>query len=132
MIMPRRAVAVLRVVALSLVLAWSMPASAETVRYAGTVRAFDGSSLVLEDVGPGQEGRHEAPITPRTIAVTPDTALFVTIRAEDARSGFPGDYRETRADISELKVGAFVSVQCQLEGPRCRALKLTIVRTARS
>jgi hypothetical protein len=72
----------------------------------------------------------EAPITPRTIEVTPRTALFAVIRAEDARSGFAGDYRETRAVLADLTAGAFVSVQCQPEGQRCRAVKLTIVRTA--
>jgi hypothetical protein len=130
--MLRRTATVLLVTALSLVLAWPRPARGQTVKYAGTVRAFDGSSLILDDVGPGQETRTEAPITPRTIAVTPDTAVFVTIRAEDAKSGFAGDYRETRADLSDLKAGAFVTVQCHPEGPRCRAVKLIIVRTARS
>jgi hypothetical protein len=117
-------------------LAW-LPAPAAgageyTVRYAGTVRAFDGRWLVLEDVGPAQDQGAEAAITPRTIQVTPRTALFVAIRAEDAGSGFAGDYRETRAAVADLAVGAFVSVQCQPEGPRCRALKLVIVRTAQS
>lgn len=120
------------VTAFSLLLALAMPALAQTVRYAGTVRTFDGSSLVLDDVGPGQQNHVEAPIIPRTIAVTPQTAVFVTIRAEDANSGFPGDYRETRGALADLEVGAFVSVQCHPEGQRCRALKLTIVRTARS
>ena len=130
--MARPAAIVRLVTAFSLLLALAMPAHAQTMRYAGTVRAFDGSSLVLDDVGPGQQNHPEAPITPRTIAVTPHTAVFVTIRAEDANSGFPGDYRETRADPADLKVGAFVSVQCHPEGQRCRALKLIIVRTARS
>jgi hypothetical protein len=108
------------------------PARAQMLRYAGIVRAFDGTALVLDDVGPGQDKRLEVSITSRTIVVTPRTALFVAIRAEDAQSGFAGDYRETRAEIADLEVGAFVAVQCQPEGPRCRALKLTIVRTARS
>lgn len=107
-------------------------AGALTVRYAGIVRAFDGHSLVIEDVGPRPDHRGEAPITPRTIEVTPGTALFVAIRAEDANSGFAGDYRERRADSGDLAVGAFVSVECRPDGPHCRALKLVIVRTAPS
>ena len=118
--------------ALASLLALAVPARAQTMRYAGIVRSFDGTVLVLDDVGPGQDKRLEVSITSRTIAVTPRTALFVAIRAEDAQSGFPGDFRETRAEIADLEVGAFVTVQCQPEGPRCRALKLTIVRTARS
>jgi hypothetical protein len=130
--MARHAAVVLLMTALASLLALAIPARAQTVRYAGIVRAFDGRSLVLDDVGPGQDKRAEASITSRTISVTPNTALFVAIRAEDAQSGFPGDYRETRASIADLEVGAFVTVQCQPAGQRCRAMKLTIVRTARS
>jgi hypothetical protein len=118
--------------ALVSLLVLASPARGQAVRYAGIVRAFDGKMLELDDVGRGQEGSREFSITTRTIAVTPRTALYVAIRAEDAQSGFPGDYRETRAEIADLEVGAFVAVQCQPEGQHCRALKLTIVRTARS
>ena len=118
--------------ALAALLALAAPARAEAMRYAGIVQSFDGTVLVLDDVGPGQEQRLEVSVTARTIIVTPRTALFLAIRAEDAQSGFPGDFRETRAEIADLQVGAFVTVRCQPEGPRCRALKLTIVRTARS
>jgi hypothetical protein len=128
--MARSAATVFLVTGFASLLAVTAAAGAQTVRYAGTVRTFDGSSLVLNGVGPGQENRVEAPITPRTIEVTPRTALFAVIRAEDARSGFAGDYRETRAVLADLTAGAFVSVQCQPEGQRCRAVKLTIVRTA--
>ena len=130
--MARHAAAVLLMTALASLLALAIPARAQTMRYAGIVRAFDGRSLVLDDVGPGQDERAEASITSRTISVTPHTALFVAIRAEDAQSGFPGDYRETRAEIADLEVGAFVTVQCQPAGHHCRAMRLTIVRTARS
>jgi hypothetical protein len=130
--MAKRAVMVHLMAALAWLLVLVAPARAQTMRYAGIVRAFDGKSLVLDDVGPGQDKGLEVSITSRTIAVTPRTALFVAIRAEDAQSGFPGDYRETRAQVADLEVGAFVTVQCQPEGPHCRALRLTIVRTARS
>jgi hypothetical protein len=130
--MARYVAAVHLMAALASLLVLVAPASAQTLRYAGIVRAFDGKSLVLDDVGPGQDKGLEVSITSRTIAVTPRTALFVAIRAEDARSGFPGDYRETRAEVADLEVGAFVTVQCQPEGQHCRALKLTIVRTAKS
>jgi hypothetical protein len=117
---------------LASLLALAAPARAQAVRYAGIVRAFDGKMLVLDDVGRGQDGSPEVSITTRTIAITPRTALYAVIRAEDAQSGFPGDFRESRAEIADLEVGAFVAVQCQPEGQHCRALKLTIVRTARS
>jgi hypothetical protein len=118
--------------ALAPLLAVSAPAQAQGMRYAGIVRSFDGTVLVLDDVGPGQAKGVKVSITARTIVVTPSTAVFVAIRAEDAQSGFPGDFQETRAEIADLEVGAFVTVHCQLEGARCRAVKLTIVRTARS
>jgi len=117
---------------LAVLLALAAPARAQAVRYAGIVRSFDGALLVLDDVGPAHDKGLEASITARTIAVTPDTAIFVAIRAQDAQSGFPGDFQETRAAIADLEAGAFVTVHCQPEGARCRALKLTIVRTARS
>jgi hypothetical protein len=128
----RHAATALVLIALASLLAAAAPARAQAMRYAGIVRSFDGTSLVLDDVGPGQDKGLEVSITSRTIAVTPQTALFAAIRAEDAQSGFPGDFRETRAEIADLEAGAFVTVLCQPEGPRCRALKVTIVRTARS
>jgi hypothetical protein len=130
--MTRCAAAVLLVTALVSLLAPAAAAPAQIVRYAGIVRSFDGTTLVLDDVGRGQDGSLEVAITSRAIAVTPRTELYVAIRAEDAQSGFPGDYRETRGDIADLDVGAFVAVRCQPEGQHCRALRLTIVRTARS
>ena len=122
----------LALTALTSLLAMPSPAHAQGMRYAGTVRSFDGTVLVLDDVGPRRDKHLEVPVTARTIVVTPRTEVFEAIRAEDAQSGFPGDFRETPADIGGLEAGAFVSVSCHPEGTRCRAMKLTIVRTARS
>ena len=118
--------------ALASLLALAVPAQAQRMRYAGIVRSFDGTALVLDDVGPGQAKGLKVSITARTIVVTPHTALFVAIRAEDAQSGFPGDFQETRAEIADLEVGGFRDRAVPAGGARCRAVKLTIVRTARS
>lgn len=130
--MVRRVATVLVLTGLASLLVPAAPARAQGVRYAGIVRSFDGTLLVLDDVGPSHDNGLEGSITARTIVVTPRTALFVAIRAEDAQSGFPGDFRETRAEVADLEEGAFVTVRCQPEGPRCRALTVTIVRTAKS
>lgn len=104
-------------------------ASAATVKYAGTVRALDSAqgSLVLEDVGPWL-GQAETQITPRTIALSSSTEYFVADRAKDAPTGFPDDYTETKAQRSEVRAGAFVTVECQHESGPCTATKLTVVR----
>ena len=93
------------------------------------VRTIDSTrgSLVLEYVGPWV-AKTESPITPRTVIVSPATEYFVADRATDGATGYPGDYVETKAQFSDVKVGAFVSVECQRDGGRCTALKLVVVR----
>jgi hypothetical protein len=103
-------------------------AGAGPIRYAGTVRTVDPTrgSLVVEDVGPA--GETDTPITPRTIVLSPSTEYFLTARAERGDSGYRNDYATVRAERSEIKAGAFVSVECQQEGDRCTASKLVVVR----
>lgn len=104
-------------------------AGADTTKYAGTVRTIDSArgSLVLDDVGPWV-GTAESPITPRTITVSPSTEYFVADRAKDGPTGYAGDYAERKAQLSDVKAGAFVSVECQRDGWRCTAQKLVVVR----
>jgi hypothetical protein len=104
-------------------------AGAGPIRYAGTVRTVDltRGSLVVEDVGPSA-GETDTPITPRTIVLSPSTEYFVAARAERGDSGYRNDYATVRANRSEIKAGAFVSVECQQEGDRCTASKLVVVR----
>jgi len=110
-------------------LALAGSASAATAKYAGTVRAIDSAkaSLVLEDVGPWV-GQAESPITPRTVVLSSSTEYFVADRVKDAPAGFSDDYRETRVQLSEVKAGAFVTVECERESAQCTAVKLTVVR----
>ncbi len=104
-------------------------AAAGPIKYAGTVRTVDTmrGSLVVEDVGPWV-GKTETPITPRAIALSPSTEYFVAERAEAGDTGYRNDYLTVRAHLSEIKVGAFVSVECQPEGDQCTASKLVVVR----
>jgi hypothetical protein len=83
--------------------------------------------LVLEDVGP-KTGKTESPITPRTIVLSSSTEYYVVDRANDGATGFPGDYTGMKAEASEVKPGAFVSVECQQDGGRCMAQKLVVVK----
>ncbi len=117
------------VVMMASLLALAPAAGAGTAKYAGTVRTVDSTqgSLVLDDVGPWV-GKTESPITPRTVSVSPSTEYFMADRAKDGATGYPGDYVETKARLSDVKVGAFVSVECQRDGGRCTAVKLVVVR----
>jgi hypothetical protein len=115
---------------MGLVLAVAGSAGAETAKYAGNVRTIDSTSgsLVLEDVGPWVAKGPETPITPRTVIVSASTEYFVADRSKDGATGFPGDYKETRAQPSDVTVGAFIVVECQQAPGRCVAAKLTVVR----
>jgi hypothetical protein len=108
-----------------------LPASAGgAVNYAGTISSVDRArgSLVVRDVGPWQGGS-PAPVTPRTITLTPATRIAVASRTWEGTEKFPGDYQELPADLVDLTEGAFVAVECEPAGSSCRALKLTVVRT---
>jgi hypothetical protein len=35
---------------------------------------------------------------------------------------------QTKAQLDDVKVGAFVSVECEGDSPRCTAVKLVVVR----
>jgi hypothetical protein len=83
---------------------------------------------VLEDVGPWVAKGPENPITPRAVIVSPSTEYVVADRAKDGATGFPGDYKETRAQPSDLTAGAFIVVESQQATGRCMAVKLTVVR----
>jgi len=104
-------------------------AAAGPIKYAGAVRTVDTMRgfLVVEDVGPWV-GKTETPITPRTIALSPSTEYFVAERAAQGDTGYRNDYVKARANPSEIKVGAFVSVECQPDGDQCTASKLVVVR----
>ena len=108
-----------------------LPARAgDAVSYAGRVGSIDGTgaSFVLKDVGPWR-GETETNTVNRTIVLTPSTTFVVASRVWEGARGFPGDYEESPARPSDLKEGAFVAVECQPAGARCRALKLTLVET---
>jgi hypothetical protein len=109
------------VVVITSLLVLAPAAGAGTTKYAGTLRTIDTTkgSLVLDDVGPWV-GKTESPITPRTVIVSPSTKYFVADRAKDGATGYPGDYVETKAQLADVKVGAFVSVECQREGGAAR------------
>jgi hypothetical protein len=126
---------VLAVMAISLMLGVLAlpPAATGMTRYAGTVRAIDSTtgSLVLDDVGPWV-GTRESPITPRMIVLSSATEYRAVDRAgaRGAPSGYADDYVETTARPSDVREGAFVSVECERDGEHCMAVKLTVVRPA--
>lgn len=107
----------------------ALAVAGEAVTYAGTITRIDldRGAFMVEDVGPWMPGQ-PAPITPRTILLTPSTEIFQVRRAQDADSGFPGDYRKTEGTRSALVEGAFVSVDCAPAGNACRAVEITLVR----
>src|SRR5262245_3531531 len=103
--------------------------AAATITYAGTVRSVDSArgSFMLEDVGPWHGGP-DANITNRAIVLTSSTKLAMASRTWSSATKFPGDYEEIAARRTDLKEGAFVSVECQPTGESCRAVKLTVVQ----
>jgi hypothetical protein len=111
------------------VLAPAPASSGGTARYAGTVRTIDHGqgSIVLEDVGPWA-GASESPITPRTVTVSPTTGFFIADRSPVATTGYRGDYVERKAQLSDVRSGAFVVVECEREGEGCMAQRVVVVR----
>jgi hypothetical protein len=110
------------------------PAGAEEiVTYAGTIRDIDldRGAFVVEDVGPWTGGQ-AAPITRRTIVLTPSTQIVEVRRAPEPDSGYRGDYRKAAISRADLVEGAFISVECTPTGAACRARELTLVRTGPS
>jgi hypothetical protein len=116
-------------VLIAAVLAPAPAASGGTARYAGTVRTIDHGqgSMVLEDVGPWL-GASESPITPRAVTVSPATGFFIADRSPLAPTGYQGDYVERKAQLSDVRNGAFVVVECEREGAGCLAQRIVVVR----
>jgi hypothetical protein len=129
----RVTVALSLVAALSLLVALPVGAG-DTPTYAGTIRSIDTArqAIVVEDVGPRMPGQ-PAPVTPRTVILTPSTEIFEARRSENPASGFAGDYeKKMTGDRSALTEGAFVSVKCAPSGDACRAVELTLIQTDRA
>jgi hypothetical protein len=101
--------------------------------YAGTIRDVDleRGAFVLNDVGP-RLASTPAPVSARTIALTPGTVIVEAQRAQDSDSGFPGDYATTVTTRAELDEGEFVAVECEPGGVTCEAVEITLVRTDRA
>jgi hypothetical protein len=128
----RVTVALALVAALSLLV--TLPVGAgDTLTYAGTIRSIDEArqAVVVEDVGPRMPGQ-PAPVTPRTVILTPSTEIFEARRSENPHSGFAGDYEKMTGNRSALTEGAFVSVKCAPSGDACRAVELTLIQTDRA
>lgn len=103
------------------------------VRHSGTVTAFDqaAGTLVLDELGPWRLKGGVTQITKHTIEVTPTTGFALVKRATDGATGFPGEFVETALDAGALQPGDFVTVECQHEGKRLLALRITVTEIGR-
>lgn len=115
---------------LALGLAVALPAwaGAPILKHSGTVVAVDqrAGTIVLAEVGPWRVRQGRTEVTHRTIVVRPETTVTLVMRADDAPSGFPGDFVAVALDPWDLEVGDFATVECQHEGRRLIGLRITL------
>lgn len=109
----------------------ALPAvGAGLVRHTGYVQAVDPASgkLVLAEVGPWSPKDAKAVITTRTIDLTASTVYQVTSRADEAPSGFRGDFvlREIRAQ--DVAAGDNVTAECERQDGALIARTITVFK----
>jgi hypothetical protein len=104
-------------------------AAEEIVKHSGKIVAIsDGAgTFVLGEVGPWQVRDGETVVTRRTIMLTPATQFVMVGRADDAPSGFPGDFVDVALGADAIYLYDFVTVECRHDGKRLLALKITVV-----
>lgn len=115
------------------VLALAAPARAQdVVKHSGSIVAIaaDATTFVLEEVGPWQVRDGETVVTRRTITLVPGTQFAMVGRADDATSGFPGDFVETVLDPEFVYLYDYVTVDCLHQGKELLALKVTVMELA--
>jgi hypothetical protein len=120
------------VIAVLLALAASASADELVTRHSGTIVAIadDARTFVLAEVGPWQVRNGAIVITSRTITQTPETQYAMVGRTDDAPSGFPGDFMEVVLGPESVYLNDYVTVECQHEGKRLLAVKITVAELA--
>jgi hypothetical protein len=100
----------------------------EIVKHSGVIVgiADDGRTFVLAEVGPWQIRDGATVRTNRTIRLLPETTFAMVGRADDAPSGFPGDFIEVPLGPEAVYVSDYVTVECRHEGKKMFALKITV------
>ena len=104
----------------------------EMMKHSGSIVAIadDATTFVLEEVGPWQVRDGETVVTRRTITLVPGTQFAMVGRADDATSGFPGDFVETVLDPEFVYLYDYVTVDCLHQGKELLALKVTVMELA--
>ncbi len=110
----------------------STGSAADVRRHSGSVTAVDRSAgtITVGELGPWKVVRGETVVTPRVIAVTPETEFARVRRAAEGETPWPRGFVEDRLASWEVKAGDFVTVECRLEGERMVALKVTVAAPA--
>ena len=116
------------VVAVLLALTASAGAEEIVTKHSGVIVAIadDASTFVLAEVGPWQVRKNATVMTHRTITLMPETQFAMVGRADDAPSGFPGDFVEVVLGPEAVYLHDFVTVECRHEGQRLLARKITV------
>lgn len=118
----------------AVLLALRASASAEEIvkKHSGVIVAIadDAGTFVLAEVGPWQVRNGATVITYRTITLMPETQFAMMGRADDASSGFPGDFVEVVLGPEAVYLNDFVTAECRHEGKRLLALKITVAELA--
>src|SRR5687768_13737421 len=84
----------------------------ELVKHSGVIVAIanDGRSFVLAEVGPWQLKEGKTVTSSQSIILLPETQFAIVGRADDAPSGFPGDFVEVPLTAEEVYLNDFVTV----------------------
>jgi hypothetical protein len=101
-------------------------------RHSGVIVAIadDAKTFVLAEVGPWQVRNGATVLTYRTIMLMPETQFAMIGRADDAPSGFPGDFVEVVLGPEDVYLNDYVTVECRYEGKRLPAVKITVAELA--
>ncbi|MBI1846536.1 MAG: hypothetical protein HYR86_06145 [Candidatus Rokubacteria bacterium] len=113
-----------------ILLALTASASAEErMKHSGSIISIadDARTFVLAEIGPWQVRDGATVITYRTITLAPETEFAIVARADQAPSGFPGDFVETPLGPAGVYLNDHVTVDCRHEGKRQVALKITVI-----
>jgi hypothetical protein len=96
-------------------------------RHSGTVIAVERSAIVLGEVGPWKAEDGFTVVTERRVIVTRATEFVAVYRDYDDATGYLGDFREAPLVDWELLPGDIVTIECEHEGDRMIALKVTVL-----
>jgi hypothetical protein len=125
--MSRLSSALLTASSVVLLLAWPGGAG-EIVRHSGTIVQIDETteSIVIEELGPWHAGETNAQVESLRVVIGPDAPIVLSRRSAQAPSGFVGDLVEESLAPWGLASGDFVTVECEHQGSRLVARKVTV------